>query len=402
MSTFRYKAKKGTNEVVSGQVDARTQEEAVELVNQLGLLPISVEVQKTASQGRGVKNFGKVRTREVYIFSRQLSGLIKAGIPILKALKLIGNQTQNVNFKDIIKTIESDVKDGKSFSECLDNYPQVFSPLYSAMIRAGEEGGNLKEMLMRMSQYLQSQEEISSKVRTALAYPILMAVVGLGTVIFILTGVIPKIAYLFTHMGQELPLPTKILISTSDFIRGSWYWLLVIVAIFSFVLRKWGSSSAGRVTINNLQLRIPLCGDLILKSELARFCRTLGLLLRSGIPLIRALKISIPIVGNKLMQDGLQESRKQLETGASFGKSLEKMKLIPPMLCNLIAVGEESGSLEESLGDVADSFEQDANEKIKTMTTLLEPLMILVVGAIVGFMVMAMLLPIFQMDILAG
>ncbi|MFH1360031.1 MAG: type II secretion system F family protein [Candidatus Omnitrophota bacterium] len=401
MPTYRYKAKKGATETVAGTLEARHQEEAIDIVHRLGLIPISVEeCSKTSAR----KSFGRpqrVRPREIYLFSRQLANLLKAGIPLLRALSLLANQTHNVYFQGVIQSVVSRVKDGENFSQCLAIYPNIFSGLYIAMIRAGEEGGNLREMLLRISEYLQKQEEISGKVRAAIAYPAFMAIVGCATVIFILTFVMPRLTNIFASMQQQLPLATQILINLSNLIRRGWPVISVVLIVGLVSVSRWAKSKSGRVLLSRLKLRLPLLGDIISKSEIVRFSRTLELLIKSGVPLVRALTISIPTLNNGFIQEGLLPCREDLEKGLSLGESLRKTDLFPVLVCDMIKIGEESGSLEESLGDVADSYEQEANEKIRTVTALLEPVMILIVGSVVGFMVIAMLLPIFQMDILA-
>lgn len=401
MPIFEYKARKGPTQLVAGQVEARTQEEAVEIISRQGLLPILIK-ERTFSprSSRGARQ-GKIKSREVFFFSRQMASLIRAGVPILRALSIVGEQTQNGYFKDMINKMQQGIKDGRPFSDCLSDYPHVFEPLYIAMVRVGEEGGRLKEVLAKIAEYQGAQQEISSKVRSALAYPVLMALVGLGTVIFILTFVIPRITPLFSNMAEQLPLPTKILMNISNILSHGWMVILLLVLIAVLFIKKWLRTDAGRASMSAFKLKLPLFGEFILKVELARFCRTLELLLKSGIPLPRGMLIAVPTLDNTLLKTDLFKCQKDLESGVSFSSGLGKSRYIPRIIPSLISVGEESGLLEESLGDIAYSYEQETNETIKTMTSLLEPGMILVVGLVVGFVVIAMLLPIFQMDILA-
>lgn len=402
MPTYIYRAKKGSSETVTGHIDARSQEEAIDLINQQGLLPVTIEekISFMASVQSGGKR-GRVTTNEVYDFSRQLASLIKSGIPILRALELIVGQTNNAYFRGILDSIVRKIRNGSTFSEALSDHPQIFNAFYIAMVRTGEESGRLKEMLLSLSAYLRSQGEIASRVRMALAYPILMAVVGVATVIFILTFVMPRITNLFSNAGEGLPLPTKILIALSHNLRAWGIPIVLVLIVISFFISRWSKTDAGRASLSRLKLQLPLFGKFILKADLARFCRTLELLLKSGVSIIKGINIAIPTLSNELIKADLMCSKKDLETGISLGASLKKTGRVPLEMANLIVVGEESGMLEEALGDLADSFEQETNETIKTMTTLLEPVMILVVGSIVGFIVIAMLLPIFQMDILA-
>lgn len=402
MPLFQYKAKKGT-ETVTGRIEARNQTEAVEMINKQGLVPVTVEEwRRNFAGGPSVRLVSRrVTGGDLFVFSRQLANLIKAGIPLLRAIDIVREQTQHDNFRDIVTSIHQKIKDGESFSESLSQYPKVFSSLYVAMIHAGEEGGNLKEMLLRLSDYQKRQQELLSKVRNALAYPILMGIVGIATVFFILTFVMPRITDLFTNTGEQLPIPTQIVMSISSFLQAGWWGVLIAVLIFIIILNRWSKTGQGRTVFGNLILRMPLFGQLVLKTELTRFARTLELLLNSGIPLQRSLNVAVPILGNERIKKDLSVCQRDLEVGSTLGNSLRQSSLIPAMMANLISIGEESGSLEESLCDIADGYEQETNELIKTMTSLLEPVMILLVGLVVGFIVISMLLPIFQMDILA-
>ncbi|HOW36421.1 MAG TPA: type II secretion system F family protein [Candidatus Omnitrophota bacterium] len=402
MPIFEYKAKKGPRQLVTGQVEARTQDEAVEIISRQGLLPVLLKERKFASRSIRGTSQGRIRSKEIFSFSRQMASLIRAGIPILKALSIVGEQTQNGYFKDLINKMQQGIKDGRSFSDCLSDYPFAFDPLYIAMVRVGEEGGRLKEVLAKIAEYQGAQQEISSKVRSALAYPVLMALVGLGTVVFILTFVIPKITPLFSNMAEQLPLPTKILMDISSVLNHGWMVILLLVLIAVLFVKRWLKTDAGRAAMSALKIKLPLFGEFILKVELARFCRTLELLLKSGISLPRGMLIAVPTLDNTLLRADLLKCQKDLESGVSFSGGLSKSCHIPQIVSSLVSVGEESGLLEESLGDIAYSYEQETNETIKTMTSLLEPGMILAVGLVVGFVVIAMLLPIFQMDILAG
>lgn len=401
MSLFQYKAKDKTAQTVTGAIEAQNVEQAIEIISQRGLLPVVVEegTQPLSTPGRsGVR---KIRAKELYIFSRQLSSLIKAGVPILPALSMISEETPEPYFKGVIASIHQGIRDGRSFSECLSRYPHIFHSFYLAMIKVGEEGGMLKEMLVRLSEYLQNQQQISSKVRSALAYPILMIVVGVGTVLFILTFVMPKITSLFANVSEHLPFPTKILMGVSTFLKDSWMVLSIAVLAVILFLRRWGQSDRGRMVSSELKMQMPWLKDFILKVELGRFCRTLEVLLKSGVSLLKGLEIAIPILTNEVIKKELRHCRQDLESGARLTESLKKSKMVPMMMVGILSIGEESGSIEATLEEIADTYEQETVEAVKTMTTLLEPLLILVIGLVVGAVVLAMLLPIFQMDILA-
>jgi len=401
MPIFRYRGKKKNGEDIKGEIHARHREEAVELLSQQGVLPIAIMEHHVTSSAKNSKPDARILFKDTYLFTRQLSNLIKAGVPILRALEIIQQQTSHGGLKAVLDNIHQGIRDGKSFSDCLSEHPKVFSPLYIAMVRVGEEGGNLRETLVSISEYQRAQNEFLLKVRTALAYPIFMACVGFATVIFILTFVMPTISKLFLSAGQQLPLPTRILMQISYALRAGWFILIPAFVLIVFSLIHWIKSKKGRSTLDRLKLRLPLLGPFLLKVEFARFCRTLEILTKNGISLLRGIQIAVPTLDNELIRQDLFSVKAELESGNSLSKSFQKCRFVPVIIVNLISVGEESGLLTETLGDIADSYEEETAEAVKSFTAILEPLMILAVGSIVGFIVIAMLLPIFQMDVLA-
>jgi len=402
MNTYIYKAKKNTAETISGQIKAGSQEEAIDLINQLGLLPISVKPSQSSQQTQTKRKFsGKVTSKELYLFSQQLSNLLKSGVSILYSLTIIAEQTQSAYFKKVIIYIASQIKNGKSLSYGLSNFTNIFSPLFITMIRAGEESGNLQEMFVHVSSYQKRQEEINSKVRSAVAYPVFMAFFGVVTVYFILTFVLPKLGALFSGMSERLPMPTVILLKVADLLSQGGIWILSGVCLSGFLFLQWSKSKMGRWALSRIFLNMPILGTIILKIELSRFCRTLVLLLRGGVSIVNSLQVAIPLMSNDVIKRQLTLCRKNLLAGGSFGETLKRSKQIPPMMGHLITVGEESGNIDGVLDQIADTYERETDDSIRIMTTLLEPVMILAVGLVVGLIVFAILLPIFQIDVLA-
>ncbi|MFH1678012.1 MAG: type II secretion system F family protein [Candidatus Omnitrophota bacterium] len=403
MPIYKYRAKKGPESTIEGKIEAKSKEEAIEKVNLMGYVPVRLQEEEVYR----VKNLaskrvlGRVKSREITIFTRQLSSLIKSGVPILGAISIISEQSDNPHFRNMLEDIHNEIKDGKPFSAALTKYESVFSRFYIAMIHTGEDSGTLQEVLLRVADYRQQQEEIISRIRTALAYPILMAIVGIGTVIFMLGYVMPRLMQIFLNLGQDLPLPTKVLINVSNRLRQDWLWIILFVGAVCLLLRKQAKTERVKVLISRFKLRLPLFGEFILKTELARFSRSLELLIRSGLPILNAINVSVPILRSEIIKRQLLYSSKQLEQGGSFGKSLKKSKLFPGFMTNLIIVGEESGRLDEALAEVARTYEKDIDDTIKIMASVLEPIMILAMGLLVGFIVVAMLLPIFQINVMA-
>ncbi|MBF0505011.1 MAG: type II secretion system F family protein [Candidatus Omnitrophica bacterium] len=401
MPSYIYKAKKDASNAITGQINAQNEEDALEMIHQLGLIPVSIE--ESNAEGVLLRDIPEVRvkTRELYFFSKQLASLLKSSVSLLKALEVLSQQTKNIYLSRVIGEISIGVKSGRSFSACLSDYPVIFSPLFVAMIRAGEEMGNLRQMLNSVSDFLKAQEEFSSKVRSALVYPVFMLIIGLSTVFFILTFVMPKMAVIFKDSNQSLPIPTLLVMSISHFLQVFGIPLIILGAIGFLIFNRWRKTLQGSVFIGQFLLNLPGVRDLILKIDLARFARTMCLLLESGLSIIRSIEMSIPTVHNPQLKMDLFYCVQNLTAGENLGHSLAHSNLIPPMMTQLIKVGEESGSLKESLGDIAETYEADINETTKLITTVLEPLMILAVGAVVGLIVFAMLLPIFSMDLMA-
>lgn len=402
MPQYSYRAKKGPHEVIEGSVEATSEKEAIEKINSMGYIPVHISLrQGGASEDSVVRKplGGKVKPREVTIFSRELASLLKSGVPILRAIAIIQEQSESLTFRNIMVSIHSGLKDGGSFSSVLANYPAVFSSLYIALVRTGEDSGALADALFRVAEYRGKQEEMISRLRMALAYPVLMCVVGAGTIVFMLTFAMPRLTGIFLSLGQNLPLPTRVLLSVSKVLQQWWIWVVFVSIVF--LLSRQLHRKAAKFFLSRTQLCLPLFGQLVLKSDLARFSRTLELLIKSGIPILKAIDIAAPVINNDIIRVKIQESHRDLEQGGSFGQSLKSSKLLPSFVTNLITVGEESGRLTDALSEIATSYERDTDEAIKIMTNLLEPLMILIMGLLVGFIVVAMLLPVFEINVMA-
>ncbi len=404
MANYSYRAKKGLQEIVNGTIEAASEKEAIEKISALGYLPVSLTQAQEGQKTPVVlahKTPGRIKGRQITVFSRQLSSLLRSGVPILTAINIIREQSENVNFKTVLQDIYNVIKNGGTFSSALETYPKYFPVLYIAMVRTGENSGALPASLLRIADYRAKQEELVSRFRMAMAYPILMALVGVGTVIFMLTFVMPRLMGIFSNMGQNLPLPTQILLAISRGLRQYWLWIALGIIAVILLVKQQLKTKIGRLSWSILKLHIPIFGNFALKADLACFSRTLELLIKSGLPILRALQISVQVLNNEVIKEKLIRSHRDLEQGGSFGRSMRDSKLLPLFMVNLISVGEESGNLASALGEVADSYERDTDEMIRIMSSLLEPLMILVMGLIVGFIVVAMLLPVFEINMLA-
>jgi len=400
---FSYRAKSGPSEVAEGRIDAGSEKEAIEKLSQRGLIPLKL-IPQEGGQGaaaEGTASSGAMArpgSRAVTLFTRQLASLLKAGVPILKALRIIVEQSDDRALKGMLKTVYKEIEQGAVMSASLSRYPASFSPLYIAMVRAGEDSGQLPQVLFKIAQYRIREEEMLSRFRAAMAYPVLMAVVGAGTVIFMLTFVLPRLSKLYSDMGQTLPLPTRIVIGVSGALQHWGLLMLIAAGGLAFLLARFLRTQQGKLAWSGFLLAVPLVRGFVVKMELARFSRTMELLLRSGINILRALYITLPVMGNEILKAEVTKSYADLEQGGSFGQSLRNSARIPLFMSNLLIVGEESGKLDDSLAELAECYERDTDETLKAIGGLLEPVLILFMGLAVGFIVVAMLLPVFDMN----
>jgi len=407
MPKFSYKAKRGPTEIINGVVEAEHLNAAIEQVIRLGYTPLDVVPLGAVLKSSPVKtkeiSFGfsqRIKFSELTLLTRQWADLFGAGVPLLRVLDVSRNQIKNPALKNIIEKIYLVVQDGGSLSAALMEYPRVFSPLYVNMVRSGETGGNLDLVLQRLAEFTEQEQETRSKVISSLVYPGLMLLVGILTISVLLTFVIPRLTVMFEDMAQTLPLPTLILIRVSNFFLHFWWLILVVIILVGFYFKRYRSSPEGRLRLDTLQLRIPLIGQFIINVEMGRFARTLGSLLKSGITIVTALESVWAILSNEALKKELANVTLQVSGGKSLTAALKECRFFSDMAISMVSVGEESGRLEESLNRLADSYEKESDRFVKTFTSLLEPLMIVVIGSVVGFIVISMLLPIFKMDMI--
>ncbi|MFQ5796860.1 MAG: type II secretion system F family protein [Candidatus Bipolaricaulia bacterium] len=405
MQRFLYKAKDSRKQLMEGVLEAETEQGALARLSQMGYFPLSIQKEDAAPQrqspSRSFSLFTGVRRRDITFFTRQLSDLLEAGLTLMRALNVIRDQTENPRLQEILGDLVSQVRDGKSFSDALAVYPKVFPPIYVSMVRSGEVGGILGGVLSRLADFSEKEEELQGKVRAAMAYPALILLVGMGTVAVLLIFVVPKLVLLFQDVGQVLPLPTQILIAVSRGVAQYWWWGLLIAGLGGFLGRRQRLPKGTRLAIDRIKLRLPVWGTLIKKVEIARFARSLSTLLSHGVPILQAMQSVFQATGNELLKSELQRIGEQLKGGTTLSQGMRQSRIFPSLVINMVSVGEEAGSLDRSLIKIADTYEREADRAMKMMTALVEPVMILVMGSVVGFIVVSMLLPIFQIDILA-
>jgi len=339
----------------------------------------------------------RVSTKSLVVFTRQLSTLIAAGLPLVKALNTLHGQLESGGLKDIIHNIATEVESGTKFSEALSRFPKVFPDFYVNMIKAGELGGMLEGILKRLSEFLDKSQKLREKVKSALMYPAFVMIVAVLILVMLMIFVIPTFTNMFSELGEALPLPTKILIATSDIVRNAWYLLPLVPIVFIALYKLLIKNANRRSVVDKIKLRIPVVGHLIQQISVARFSRTLGTLLTSGVPILSALETVKDTMGNEFIGRAVLQVRDSIKEGESVSGPMEASKAFPPLVVKMINIGEETGQLDKMLIQIADNFEEEVDVAITGLTSLLEPLLIVFMGLVVGFIVVSMFMPLFSL-----
>lgn len=400
MPRYIYTAKSQPHKTIQGEIDAETQAEAINKLTQMGYFPISVRSEVLSQSGTGVFQISRISAKELSLFTEQLSNLIESGVNILESLTIISNQSRNKYFSAILNDVIGKIKDGSSLSEGLAMYPDIFSNLYTSLIGTGEASGRINETLKRLAIFLEKEEEFRNSLRSSLTYPVFVFAAGVMTVIVLFLFVIPRLVSMFEDMGEVLPLPTRVLINISSFLRNYWWIILTVCFAFVFMARRIYKSQQGRIFFDKLRLKAGILGEIILKTEIGSLTRVLSLLLSSGVPITSSLEISMSIVQNQILKAQIQHFKDEIANGASLSSCLGTSQYIPTMVTNIVRIGEETGALDESLMRIAIDFEKDVDRTLKAFSRLLEPVVILLMGLFVGFIVFSMLLPIFQINLI--
>jgi len=408
MPVYEYKAldKKGKN--LTGMIDADSESAARSKLRSQGRYPVELNVSSAVSTRMkrpsilSMDLFQRVSSAEIHVVTRQLGTLLGAGIPLIASLDAIIEQTRNPVLKRSFAQIKEAVNEGNTLTNSLAMHPRLFSSIYINMVRAGEASGSLDVVLERLADFGEKQQQLRGKLKAALVYPLFMAFVGIAILFILVTYVIPNITQVFADMERVLPLPTRILIGLSDFLANYWWTLILFVVLISLAVWLSLKTRKGQIVRDFLKLRMPLVGSVSQKIMLARFGSTLGSLLASGVELLTSMQIVKAILNNLVISEVLDEAIENIGKGRSMTISLKESEWFPPMFVQMIAVGEQSGKLEQMLAKVAEAYEQDAETSMLTMTSLIEPLMITCMGMAVFFVVLSILLPIFEMNQLVG
>jgi type IV pilus assembly protein PilC len=397
--TFTYKVRDRAGKMVEGQIEADNAQLVVGKLRSMGYVPIEIQQTsgKTLSKEIKIPGFSdRVKLKDVAVFSRQFATMINAGLSLLRALYILAEQTENKALAEVANQIRIDVEKGASLSQALAKHPKVFNRLYISMVKAGEIGGVLDSVLLRLADTIEKQVELRRKVRSAMTYPLVVAVLVLLIVSAMLLFIIPMFEDLYTELGGKLPAPTQLLINISKFMRKFW-WLIFgseIAAVFLF--RRWINSEDGRHKWDAIKLKAPVFGPLVRKTALARFSRTLSALVRSGVPILESLDIVAETAGNHVVAEAVRDTQSAVKRGEPLARKLEDHAVFPPMVVQMMAVGEETGALDEMLDKIADFYDQEVEATVDALTSLIEPLLIVVMGVCVGGMVISLYMPMFN------
>lgn len=410
MPSFAYKLRLSSGAISQGVIDAADQNAAIARLKHrqgviLELKPNKknlLEILKTTDLSKLSLFKPKPKSKDIVIFSRQLATLVSAGVPLVKGLTVLTEQIENPGFKDIVSDIKENIESGQTIYDSMKKHPSAFSNLYVSMIKAGEIGGILDVILERLSSYLESSEELKGKVKGALIYPAIIALVAMSVTVFLLVFVIPKFRVMFTDFGTELPWPTKILITASDFMKANILYLLGAVAAIVVAGAHFYKTNYGRFQADKLFLKLPMFGILLKKVAVAKFTRTLGTLVKSGVPILQALDTVAQTSGNRVIEAAIMNAKESVKEGEKISTPLKSANLFPPMVVQMIAVGEETGNLDVMLTKIADFYDQEVDAAVKGLTAMIEPVVMVVMGLAVGFIVIAMFMPMFEIGGLAS
>ncbi|MGE0546851.1 MAG: type II secretion system inner membrane protein GspF [Kofleriaceae bacterium] len=416
MPMYAFKGVGPSGKTIAGVRDAESPKVLRQVLRKDGVLVTSFELSrggKAAKEHNAKKGglsrdvdlgglIGGVKKTEIAAFTRQMATLLRAGIPLAEALGALVEQIQNVRLKAPVAEVRTAVNEGLSLADSLAKHPKLFDELFVSMVRAGEVAGNLDEVLGRLADFLESAQKLKSKVQGAMVYPAVMVVVGVGIMTVLMVKVIPEITSMFTQQGKTLPINTRMLIGTSDFVGKNILWLIMATIIGTVLFFKWARSKDGKPVWHRFVLKLPVLGQLVRTINVSRFARTLGTMLKSGVPMLRSLDTAKQIMGNVILQAAVEQAKQAVTEGESLAQTLKKSGEFPATMIHMVAVGERAGQLEEMLERVSATYEAEVDAKLGRFTALLEPLMLVVMGGAVAFIVFSILQPIMDLGQITG
>jgi type IV pilus assembly protein PilC len=393
---FKYRAVTQTGEIIEGIHDAQNEREVVSMLKGSNYMPISIE--QTINSGASTTiSFGKVKKKDLAVFCRQFYTMLNSGVSIVKCLDILEKQTENKQMKKAIADVFENVQKGMTLSEAMKNNPKIYPPILVNMVEAGEASGSLDTIMERMAVHYEKEFKIENKVKGAMVYPIVLAVVATAVVVFLMVAVMPTFVGMFESSGVELPGPTKALLAISHSIRNKWYVYIIGIGAFIFAIKFYGSTETGGMFFDTMKLRVPIFKNVNIKLATSRFTRTLSTLLSSGIPLIQGIDIVARLVGNRFISNKLDNAKEEVRKGVPLSRSIKDAGVFPPMVDSMIKIGEESGDLDGILNKSADFYDEEVEVALQKMTEMMQPLMVVIMALIVGFIVIAIALPMFDM-----
>jgi type IV pilus assembly protein PilC len=393
MTAFTYTARALNGDLRTATIEAPNRDEVVAQLRRQRLNVVKIDEAAVAKR----KKPGKISMRDIVIFTRQFSTMINAGLPLVQALDILAKQSENQALKDVTRAVVYDVESGHTVADALRKHPNAFSDLYVNMVAAGEAGGILDTILMRLATFMEKNDALVRKVKGAMIYPAVITSVAAIAIIVLLLFVIPVFEKMFASVGMALPLPTRVVIAMSKFLTGYWWAVLASITGFVISIKKYYKTNDGKLAIDKLALKMPVLGDVLRKSAVSRFTRTLGTLIASGVSILDGLEITAKTAGNRVISDAIMESRTSIAGGETIAAPLQKSAVFPAMVISMIAVGEQTGGLDEMLSKIADFYDEEVDAAVSNLLSLMEPVMIVFLGIVVGGMVVAMYLPIFDM-----
>ncbi len=396
MPAFTYTARALNGDLRTATIEAPNRDDVITQLRKQRLNVVKIDEKKDADRTKKKKG-GKISMRDVVIFTRQFSTMINAGLPLVQALDILAKQSENPALKDVTNAVVFDVESGNTVADAFRKHPNAFSDLYVNMVAAGEAGGILDTILMRLATFMEKNDALVRKVKGAMIYPGVISSVAAIAISVLLIFVIPTFERMFASVGLALPLPTRVVISMSKFLTGYWWAVIAGGVALVYFTKNYYASNNGRLVIDRLMLKAPVLGDVLRKSAVSRFTRTLGTLIGSGVSILEGLEITAKTAGNRVISDAIMESRASIAGGETIAAPLQKSQVFPPMVISMIAVGEQTGGLDEMLSKIADFYDEEVDAAVSNLLSLMEPVMIVFLGVVVGGMVVAMYLPIFDM-----
>ena len=394
--TYDYKVRDRSGSLVTGKLVGDSEALVLQRLREMGMTPVEVKKAGTGLKMEINLRPGRVKLKQIAVFCRQFATMVNSGLPILRALSILADQTQSAELSKVLVQVRTDVEHGASLSAAMGKHPKAFNTLFISMVKAGETGGVLDDVLLSLASQIEKEVELRRQIKSAMTYPVV--VVALVTLILaaMLLFVVPQFETIYSNLGGQLPLPTRILLGVSDAVRSYWYVFLIGLGISGFAFRRYKRTDKGRARVDALKIKIPVFGPLFHKVALARFSSTLGMLLRAGVPILQALDNVKETVNNRVIADAVDDVKTSVREGESIAKPLGKHRVFPPMVVQMLAVGEETGAVDTMLDKVAEFYNNEVTATVEALTSLIEPLLIAIIGGMVGAAVIALYMPMFN------